>query len=514
MLKSTTAENGFDSLGMGFHLLTGGTLIISRLNIYEQNAKDILQYLAIHKVKKLFFANCNLFTDIEIKDLLLGADLCFFNCISLKTHKIVICEATDINTLAVNQCNFENTSLICFGKINNWSETVSGGSSLNSIEIMESAYFKKLSIYLHNLKHLKIKGEVGSLGLICRKDDCEVNIDPTARIETFSIANSIKSIFVRSFPTTCYIGCKADSVVFSEPNLEDKNKRIFINGEKEISRLSFQFFENNSPKVEIKAAHRASIGHFRCDATDISQFTFIDCDLTKTTVEFLRLVRTTGVICSNVLWPKNLSPVFDTSNTLKSNVNRRLEQFYKGFKSSYSENGSVDDKLNFSYKEKNCILKYKGYTVLELFIYLSHLHLLPFLKKYKVIPLIHSEYKGTDNKLGKLITNLGDFFLLFFSFIISRHSNSIIQPLLWIAFSPIIIVGSSVLFNLGNISVFDPLFFDDVYPLLLDPTHKIPSKTGEYNYASELTLLQSLASKVSISVCLYHLVKVFRKYHE
>uniref|UniRef100_UPI000AD29440 hypothetical protein n=1 Tax=Vibrio fluvialis TaxID=676 RepID=UPI000AD29440 len=206
----------------------------------------------------------------------------------------------------------------------------------------------------------------------------------------------------------------------------------------------------------------------------------------------------------------------------KTASHEQLAKFYRSIKNSSNESGDIDSKIKFSYLEKNEILKnkYKEFIDDSKFILLSVLDLsFPSISRKYIKPT--RSYNGIFDGVKSSINNFVDGVLLFLSFIISNHCSNLLLPIFWLLITPIIVIGFSSVTGIDSISIlsvkdstdiFNGQFFKYIYPLLLDPTHKIP--TDPQNYASNVGSFQSLSSRIMISIFLYHIVKTFRKYHE
>ena len=469
--------------------------------------------------------NCLIFGNLHISNFNDNSDLEFCNCSDSGQESTVIVESdVCLRAMAMSNCVLTNTTLNYKGSLEEWPEISSAGTIIKGICIDKKAKIGRLNLYVQGIKQVKIGGSVSHLFLNTREKKCTLHIDPTANIEQAELVCEIESAYFQSLPRRTDVYCKAKSIVFyGSSRFSFKEEPVInITYRAYIDRLSLGY-GCSGIEVNFKGVQEGKLRYVRISVEDLSKFSFSDCDFSKTEMEFISLVTNVGIKCANMKWPNKLKLIY-TIDSLRSEPAspEQLARFYRSIKNSSDESGDVDSKLKFSYLEKNEILKSKYRELISdfKFILLSFMDFTsPFLSQKFMKP--SRSYKGLYDSVKFLINNFVDFILLLLSLIISKHCTNLVLPIIWLLSTPIIVFAFSDMIDIGAISVIvdkdsscclNYQFFKEVYPLLLDPTHKIP--TDPKIYASNIGLFQSLSSRVLISIFLYHIIKSFRKYHD
>ncbi len=503
---------------IGKHILE-----ISNINLIGNIISHEISNYISHDINYVRFINCQIVGDVIVSNLNLNSDLEFKHCSDTsKESTIVVGDEICLRAIAFSDCILPNTNVEFKGKLEQWPEIPSANSIIKNLIVDDKAEIGNLHLYINKLEKVTIKGNVVDFSLITQGKKCIVQVMPNATIKQASLISEIESAYFQSIPLEIDVNCKAEWMVFGGGGrFSNKNKDPIINigYRSNIGRLDLGC---SGIEVNFKGIQESKLHYVRVVAEDLSKFSFSDCDFSKTQMEFIGIVTSVGIKCSNMKWSNQMTFKYSIdSMTSKPASHEQLAKFYRSIKNSSDESGDVDSRIKFSYLEKNEILKHKCKELLcdSKFVLISLLDFsFPSISKKYIKP--QRSYSRVYDGLKSSISNLVDSILLFLSFIISNHCSNLILPIFWLLITPIIVISFSNLFDLQTIKIlsdksthiFNENFFKYIYPLLLDPTHKIP--VDPQNYASNVGSYQSLSSRIMVSIFLYHIVKSFRKYHD
>ncbi|WP_044362806.1 hypothetical protein, partial [Vibrio fluvialis] len=290
------------------------------------------------------FINCQIVGDILISNLNFKSDLEFKFCRdTTKECTIIIGSEISLRAMAFSDCILPNTNVDYKGKLEQWPEIESASTIIKSLTIDDNAEIGELNLYINRIEKVIIRGTVVNFLLNTHETKCVVQVSPNANIEQAVLICEIESAYFQSIPLEIDVYCKAKWMVFGGGGrFSNKHKDPIINigYRANIGRLDLGC---SGVEVNFKGVQEGKLQYVRVVAEDLSKFSFSDCDFSRTQMEFIGIVTSVGIKCSNIKWSNKMTFKYSIDSLRsKTASHEQLAKFYRSIKNSSNESGDID----------------------------------------------------------------------------------------------------------------------------------------------------------------------------
>jgi hypothetical protein len=416
--------------------------------------------------------------------------------------------------------NFENTEIIFSGSLDlvkfdaaEWSHAryipelrLSADKSIYGIiRVDYGAMIDKLYIdSIRILKSLKFTGSSNETTIMNAHAVDDITVIPEQK-SNFRIMNvTTKQLaFTKSFSSISISGGNhISSLSFKLDDETDKILNIDLVNTTVDHELQFANSKDpKSTKCEISNIKFSNINIFTFHKCQMSCFSLVNCDLSKTYVIF-KHCKIDDINTEGVIWPHEIHASHFNYKADELAELHQTQSVYRQLKSISHKNKDIDSFLLFRWHEYDSMTKLSLFRIKLLLTYVTAIGFdLLHIRNTIVLPEI--THRRHSNIITMFIYELTSYLILVISSVLSAHNTSLFRPIFFLIF------GTPVfLYILGYYCSLSQII--ELSAHVINPAHR--DEVTINGVVIAISPIHSLFFRVFSSVLIYKIILSFRRY--